>query len=275
MYIVNNWHYIDQCVKKWLQEVRKNIMDSLETNLDIKIKENLNDLVTNVDRETEEFFVHNIRSTFPHHKILGEEGKGDTVLATDGVLWIIDPIDGTLNFIHQKRNFFISIGVFENGIGQLGYLYDVVLDELYYAIKGKGAFINEKKLPQLEEGKLEEAIIGFNSYWISTLKKQNPLIFDSTINLIQNVRGVRSYGSAAMEFAYVATGRMDAYISLGLSPWDYAGGYILIEELGGKVTTLSGQPIHILEKSSIIAAKPNIHKKIVENFFYSYSEKSN
>ncbi|MCJ7843274.1 inositol monophosphatase family protein [Lederbergia sp. NSJ-179] len=255
------WTELDQTITLWLREARESILASLEQALDIDTKSNANDLVTNVDKETEQFFVRQIKKHYPHHKIVGEEGFGDKVHDLDGIVWIIDPIDGTMNFVHQRRNFFISIGILENGIGKLGYLYDIILDELYFAYEGHGAFLNGQSIAPLEKGRVEEAIIGFNPASIPANEAAQTMI-----KLMKDVRGVRSYGSAAMEFAYVATGRLDAYISLGLSPWDFAGGKIILEELGGIVTDLSGNPVKILENSSILAARPGLHEQLLKNY---------
>ncbi len=126
----------------------------------------------------------------------------------------------------------------------------------------------------LQQGNIEEAIIGFNPASIHSEDAAStfiPLLKDvrgarSYGSAAMDVRGARSYGSAAMEFAYVATGRMDAYISKGLSPWDFAGGKIIVEELGGIVTDLRGNPVNLLERSSILVARPGLHKKLCRYF---------
>ncbi|MBS4217892.1 inositol monophosphatase family protein [Bacillus sp. FJAT-49711] len=253
---------VDTAAKEWLREAGRNIIDSFKTALQIDTKADANDLVTNIDKEIEQFFTNHIRKKFPTHKILGEEGFGDEVKNMDGVIWIIDPIDGTMNFVHQQRNFFISIGIFENGVGMLGYLYDVVHNELYYAKSGEGAYWDDMKLPMLENVKVSEAVIGFSATWLTSDNPKNSLL-----SLVKDVRGTRSYGSAALEFAYVATGRLDAYISMKLSPWDFAGGKIIVEEVGGIVTNLNGEPINILEKSPILVSKPGLHESLVKEYF--------
>src|SRR5699024_2313745 len=134
----------------------------------------------------------------PDHKILSEEGYGDDVDSLDGTVWIIDPIDGTMNFVHQKRNFAISIGIYHDGIGEIGLVYDVMADMLYSAKKDEGAMKNGEKLPHLkQELKLEESILGINHFWLC----ENKLIDEKVMqNLIKTVRGTRTYGSAALEF---------------------------------------------------------------------------
>ena len=248
---------------RWIKEAGQRIIQSFETILAIETKSNMNDLVTNMDKDIEHFFIEKITERFPSHIVLGEEGAGHDLEKLDGIVWIIDPIDGTMNFVHQQRNFAISIGIVENGVGKVGLIYDVVHDELYHCIKGKGAFLNEKRIEPMKEAKLEESIVGLNAIWLTDNKKIDK---DITSSLVRDVRGTRSYGSAALELIYVATGRMNAYISMRLAPWDFAGGTIIIEELGGKVTDLEGNPIHFLRKSSLIATTPKLHQIIKERY---------
>ncbi|WP_455675872.1 inositol monophosphatase family protein [Pradoshia sp.] len=248
---------------QWIKEAGQRITQSFETILDIETKSNMNDLVTNMDKDVEHFFIEKIAERFPDHIVLGEEGSGHDLKELDGVVWIIDPIDGTMNFVHQQRNFAISIGIIENGVGKIGLIYDVVHDELYHSIRGEGAFLNDKRIEPMKEAKLEESIVGLNAIWLTDNKKIDK---DITAKLVRDVRGTRSYGSAALELIYVATGRMNAYISMRLAPWDFAGGSIIIEELGGVVTDLQGNPIHYLKKSSLIATTPKLHEAIMDRY---------
>lgn len=257
-----NWNEIDALAKTWLREAGEKIVASFKTALDVQTKANPNDLVTNIDKDTEQFFADHIRRNFPDHKIVGEEGLGDQLNSLEGIVWIIDPIDGTMNFVHQQRNFMISIGIFENGENRLGYIYDVVHDELYHAKFGEGAYWDELKLPMLEEVPLEHALVGMNSTWLVSYEKAS----ESLIPLVKKVRGTRSYGSAALEIAYVATGRLDVYISLNLAPWDFAGGKVIVEELGGIVSNIHGEPINLQEKSTVFISKPGLHEKIIQQY---------
>lgn len=258
------WAEIDEHAKKWIKEAGESIIASFESGIEVMQKTNPHDLVTNIDQETERFFAGKIRSHFPSHRIVGEEGFGDEVTDMEGVVWIVDPIDGTTNFIHQQRNFMISIGIFEDGKPRLGYVYDVVFKELYHAEAGKGAYWNDIRLPELEETPVDKAIIGINATWITKNRLLDPKL--SLVPLVDHVRGTRSYGSAALEFVFVATGRLDAYITMRLSPWDFAGGKMIVEEVGGKVTNIKGEPLNILGKNSIVVAKPGLHEKIIEDY---------
>ncbi|MBS4207768.1 inositol monophosphatase family protein [Bacillus sp. FJAT-50079] len=258
---MTSWTKVDSLTKEWLREAGATIIASFSTTLNIQTKANANDLVTNLDKETEQFFTEKIKKNFPEHRILGEEGFGDEVKDLQGIVWIIDPIDGTMNFVHQQRNFFISIGIYENGVGKLGYLYDVVHGELYYAQAGEGAYWDKKKLPPLTDGKIEEAVIGLSATWLASNRHLD--VEKTLIPLVNDVRSTRSYGSAALEFAYVATGRLDSYINMRLAPWDFAGGKIIVEELGGVVTNLKGEPVNLLETGPVIIARPGLHEKIM------------
>lgn len=258
-----NWDHIHACAQQWIQEAGARIRQTFEQTITIETKSSPTDLVTNVDRDIEQFFIERIRETFPAHRVLGEEGSGGDVPGLDGVIWVIDPIDGTMNFIHQKRNFAVSLGVFENGVGKLGYVYDVVSDELYYAQKGRGAFVNGRALPPLKPVSVSEAIVCLNAAWVVENKRIDPSVLAP---LVKEARGTRSYGSAALEMAYIAAGILDAYISLRLSPWDFAGGLVIVEEVGGVVTNLDGEPLQLLQPSSVFVSKPGLHGEILKRY---------
>jgi myo-inositol-1(or 4)-monophosphatase len=258
-----DWEYIDLQAKQWVMEAGDKIRDSFTKTLNIQTKSNPNDLVTNIDKEIEQFFINKIRKSFPNHRILGEEGFGDEVSNLDGVVWIIDPIDGTMNFIHQQRNFAISLGVYENGIGKIGIIYDVAHDELYHAINGKGAFMNDTQLPTLSKSTVKESIIALNATWVM---ENHRIDHNLLIPLVREARGTRSYGTAALEMVFVATGRVDAYISMRLSPWDVAAGAVIIEELGGVVTNLRGKKLDFLSQDSLLVANPGLHQTIINDY---------
>jgi myo-inositol-1(or 4)-monophosphatase len=263
MRIMTNWFEVDTNAKEWIREAGKRIKESFTKTLLIETKSNKNDLVTEMDKGTEEFLISKINEVYPEHRILGEEGISNSIEDLKGIVWIIDPIDGTMNFVHMQRDFAISIGIYEEGIGKVGLIYDVVSDELYHVISGNGVYMNEIKLPPLEETTIEQAIIGLNATWVTENKRIDPSILAP---LTKAARGTRSFGSACIELAYIAAGRMDAYITLRLSPWDYAAGKIMIEELGGAVTTLRNEPLDLLNQNSFFAGKPGLHDEILRNY---------
>ena len=246
----------------WVKEAGRNIRKNIGNPLTVDTKSNPNDLVTQVDKDTEAFFVSKIKNTYPSHGIVGEEGYGDELDTLKGTVWIIDPIDGTMNFVHQKRNFAISVGIYHDGIGEIGLIYDVMNDILYHARRGSGAFKNEFKLPLLEKNvQINQSIIGMNHFWLC----QNNFVDVSKMQrFVKTIRGARTYGSAALEFAYVAEGIIDGYISMRLSPWDIAAGVVILNEVGGIVTDFDGLSLKMLEKNSIIACNPVIQSDILE-----------
>ncbi len=257
------WENIDAHAKQWIKEAGEKIRQSFAKTLSIETKSNPNDLVTNIDKEIEQFFIHKIREVYPEHKIMGEEGFGDEIKSLEGIVWLIDPIDGTMNFIHQQRNFAISVGVYENGVGKIGLIYDVAHDELYHAIRGNGAFLNGKPLPLLKVSTVKESIIALNATWVM---ENNRIDHNLMIPLVRDARGTRSYGTAALELMFVATGRVDAYLSMRLSPWDFGAGAVIVEELGGMITNLRGEKLDFLSKDSLFAAKPGLHQEILRDY---------
>ncbi|MFS0654259.1 inositol monophosphatase family protein [Bacillus sp. 179-C3.3 HS] len=269
---MTNWVEIDRLAKQWVKEAGSRIKASMQEGLSIETKSNPNDLVTNIDKETERFFIEKIQSTFSDHRILGEEGQGEEEVTTlEGIVWIIDPIDGTMNFVHQKRNFAISIGIFEDGIGKIGLIYDVIHDELYHAVKGKGAYMNDLSLPPLKEVTIEKAIVGINPTWAIESPHFDARPF---ARLVRDVRGTRTIGSAALELAYIASGRSDAYVTLRLAPWDYAAGCVLLEEVGAVYSNIHGEPLSFLDKNSLMAGNPSICKKILHDYIKGSENRS-
>lgn len=260
---VSYWEDVDHKAKSWIEEAGQLLRDSFKSTLNINFKSGYDDLVTNMDKSIEQFFIEKINTMYPDHKVVSEEGFGDEVESEEGILWLLDPIDGTMNFVHQQRHFAISIGIFENGIGRIGLIYDVVSDDLYHCIKGQGAYLNEQLLPELPQKTLDQAVIGLNATWVTKNRRIDPNVLQP---LLRKVRGTRSFGSAALELAYVASGKLDSYISMRLSPWDYGAGQILVEEVGGVVSRVDGNPIRLLKQNSVFAANKDIHHIIMSDY---------
>lgn len=262
--IDNNFESIHEQAKKWVYEAGEHIRNSINKPMLIETKSNANDLVTEIDKSTEEFLVNKIRRNYPSHHIIGEEGFGDQEASLTGTVWIIDPIDGTMNFVHQKRNFAISVGIFHDGVGMIGFIYDVISDVLYEARRGAGAYKNGSPLEKFTgDRKLHESILGINGFWATENRRVD---HESIQKLIKAVRGTRSYGSAALEFAYLAEGVMDGYISMKLAPWDIAAGLVIIEEVGGITSKADGSPISLNENNSIVSSHPSIHSEITKDY---------
>ncbi|EHJ08744.1 inositol-phosphate phosphatase, partial [Staphylococcus simiae CCM 7213 = CCUG 51256] len=234
------------------------IRQLMEQDLTIDTKSNPNDLVTNVDKATEVFINDMIKHTYPDHQVIGEEGHGHDINSYKGVVWVVDPIDGTLNFVHQQQNFAISIGIFVDGQAYAGFVYDVVKDELYHAKAGEGAYCQHQKLKKLENTALKTSIIGINPNWLT-----KPVIGPIFKDIVNDSRSARAYGSAALEIVAVATGQLAAYITPRLQPWDFAGGIIILQEVQGTASNLLGEPLLINLPNSVLIANSKVHQEIL------------
>ncbi|GGB63592.1 inositol-1-monophosphatase [Lentibacillus populi] len=250
--------------RAWVLQAGTIIREKINDPLTVETKSNPNDLVTHMDKETEQFFASLIKETYPDHSLLSEEGFGDDLQSLVDTVWIVDPIDGTMNFVHQKRNFAISIGIYHDGIGEIGLIYNVMDDILYSAKRGEGAYKNDDRLAHLRENvQLHEAILSLNHFWLC----ENRLVDETRMqHLVKTVRGTRTYGSAALEFAYVAEGILDGYLTLSLAPWDVAAGIVIVNEVGGVTTTISGEPVDMLGRNSVFTGNPAIRKPVIKDF---------
>ncbi|MED1646595.1 inositol monophosphatase family protein [Brevibacillus agri] len=226
----------------------------------VEYKTSASDLVTAVDKEVEKHVVNMILQRFPDHGILGEERTFAEDPAKYETLWVIDPIDGTTNFVHQQINFSVSIAIYHKGEGLVGVVYDPSRDELFYAVKGEGAYLNDRPLRLDRAVSLEEALLCTSVFWN---KRAEQMGIDLIVKkLAGKVRGMRLLGSAALEMAYVAAGRLDGYVSLSLNAWDFGAGRIIVEEAGGRVTTMTGTPLPYDQKSSVMACNPTFYEEL-------------
>ena len=228
-------------------------------NIQLKEKQEKN-LVTEIDRRSEVLIIDMITKHYPRHEILAEE-SGRTKDRTSEYRWIIDPLDGTTNFTHGFPVFCVSIGVEWKGELLLGVIYDPNFDELYTAEKGKGAFLNGRRLRVSERRSLIESMLvtGF-PYNIT----ENPgHAVEHFVNFLMEAQAVRRMGSAAIDLAYVAAGRYEGFWEVALNPWDMAAGVLLVQEAGGKITNFSGKPFSIYEKE-VLASNGLIHQSMID-----------
>lgn len=235
--------------------IRKNIGNISKDDIDIK---QASDFVTHVDKESEQIIINTIKSNFPDHNFLTEESVKE--YETGYYRWIIDPLDGTTNFIHSYPVFSVSIALEFQGEIILGIVYDPVRDEMFSAEKGKGAFLNGSPFRV-------SSIDGMDSSIIATgFPFRNKVMIDDYLklfkNIFQKVSDIRRAGSAALDLAYLACGRCDGFFELGLSPWDVAAGSILIKEAGGIITDFSGSSDY-LSTGNIVAGTPALHSEIL------------
>jgi myo-inositol-1(or 4)-monophosphatase len=216
-----------------------------------------NDFVTEVDRNAEAAIIAVLQEKYPHHSILAEESGSH-----DGneYQWVIDPLDGTTNFLHGVPQFAVSIALKVKGRLEIGVVYDPITEEMYTASRGEGALLNDRKIRVSKLKSLDGALLGtglpyrdfrFMDNYLGMLK-----------DLIPDTAGVRRPGSAALDFAYVAAGRTDGFWELGLSEWDFAAGALLVREAGGLVTDIAGGEKY-LETGNVIAGNIKVHNAML------------
>lgn len=239
----------------------KIIAHSFERVEDIEVQvKSRNNFVTEVDKLAEEEIIRTIRQTYPEHAILGEE-SGHLAGTDDEITWIIDPLDGTTNFIHGYPQFAVSIGILQRGRIDHGIIYDPIRDELFTASRGRGAQMNSRRLRVSKQVSLEGALVSFA---VSASRHDLVSAFIKSLSTQESsISGVRYSGSAVLDLAYVASGRLDGCWQVNLQPWDLAAGSIIITEAGGLISDFTGGN-DILEKCEIVAGNPKLFKSLLQ-----------
>lgn len=220
-----------------------------------------NDFVTEVDEAAEAAIIEVLKKAYPDHAILAEEsGPSANLHDANEYVWIIDPLDGTTNFIHGFPQFSISIALQHRGQITQAVIYDPTRNELFTASKGAGAFLNDKRIRVTKRDKLADALIGtgFPYTDLSALDEYLKMFRLMT----EKSAGLRRPGSAALDLAYVAAGRLDGFFEKNLKPWDIAAGALLISEAGGIVANFSGEADY-LYKGDVIAGAPKIFSQML------------
>jgi myo-inositol-1(or 4)-monophosphatase len=216
------------------------------------------DLVTHADKASQKMIIKSIEKRFPDHAIIAEEGYNKS--GKEGFAWYIDPIDGTTNFVHGVPMFCVSIALYKETTPLIGVCYNPATQETFYAEKGKGSFLNGKRILVSATGNLINALVatGF-PYKSENMKK----VIDCFFNVLSEVQGIRRFGSAALDLCHVACGRFDAFWEMELKPWDMAAGVLILEEAGGKVTCMEGT-VFDLNSGNIAASNKIIHNNFLQ-----------
>lgn len=217
-----------------------------------------NDFVSEVDRAAEQEIINAIRKAYPNHGILAEESGSHE---GDDYLWIIDPLDGTTNFLHGFPQFAVSIGVQYKGTLTHAVVYDPMRQELFTASRGAGAQLNNKRIRVSKLKSLEGALLGTGFPY--RYQQHLPCYLRTFQALTPVAAGIRRPGSASLYLAYVAAGRLDGFWEFGLSPWDMAAGVLLIQEAGGLVGDLAGGHDY-LETGNVVAGSPKVFKALLQ-----------
>jgi len=231
-------------------------------------RKDANDFVTEVDLRAEAEIIETIRTTFPDHGILAEEsGRTDSknglknAAGDDEFVWIIDPLDGTTNFIHGFPQFAVSIGLKKRGIMECGVIYDPLRQELFTAARGDGAKLDDRRIRVTKQTTLEGSLIGTGFPYRANMKWLDAYM-GMFKDITQQAAGLRRAGSAALDLAYVAAGRMDGFWELGLAPWDTAAGMLMITEAGGLVSDLTGGEYQ--HQGHIVVGAPKVHAALLD-----------
>lgn len=219
-----------------------------------------NDFVSEVDRMAEQAIVDTIRKAYPHHGIVAEETHGE-IWPEEEFVWVIDPLDGTTNYLHGFPQFAVSIAMLHQGQLDQSLIYDPLRNELFTASRGNGAQLNDRRIRVSKQRALEGALVG------TGFPFKDPALIDTYLATFRavhlEVAGIRRAGSAALDLAYVAAGRLDGFWEFGLKPWDLAAGCLLIQEAGGVVTDFGGGTDY-LRSGNLLGGNLKVHAALSE-----------
>ena len=227
------------------------------------------DLVTMADRQSEVLITTRLKEAFPTHAIVAEEGNNTH--SSSGYRWYVDPVDGTTNFAHGFPVYNITMALEKDNEMIAGVVYDPTRDEMFTAEKSGGAYLNGERLTVSKANSIEDSL--YSTGFPSRRRHQNVNIhFYYQLAMISH--GVRRTGSAAIDLAYVACGRLDGFWEFGLNPWDMAAGRLLVEEAGGTITDMHGAPHHIITSNHLLASNTHIHQPTLALFEDIFSDRS-
>lgn len=233
------------------------LMEKLDQSLEIHYKGDIN-LVTEADKMSEDLIIAAIQRSFPDHGILSEESPA--ILDGSSMRWIIDPLDGTTNYAHGYPVFCVSIALEKDGEIVLGVIYDPARCDTFLAVRGKGAYLNSKKIAVSKTSDLTRSLLATGFPYDIRESKENNL--DNFSRMAKEAQAIRRAGSAALDIAYVAAGRFDGFWELKLKPWDTAAACLLLEEAGGKITDITDRPWNLLSPH-ILASNGLIHEQMI------------
>ena len=246
---------LNQKMQVVMQTARAQVLAKMGTHLTVAEKTSRRDLVTNVDHSNEDFLVRQIRALDPVAKILAEEGTGDQVTDMNGHVWIVDPIDGTMNFVHQRNHFAMMVGLYVDGKPTLGYIFDVMANKLYAGGPEVGVTLNGELLAAPADVDLSAGLFGASA----------PLLIQDRFNMqtiIAKSLGPRIMGSAGIQISQVIAGELVGYLSY-LRPWDFAAGRVLAESLGLVVSRVDGNPVNMLSSGAVLIATNRAQRSIL------------
>lgn len=236
-------------VRTWLEEAGATVRSKLRDQVEVTEKSSRTDLVTNIDKENQAFLVECIQQHFPEDQIQAEENGFDQLTNQSGRAWIIDPIDGTLNFVLERENFCMMMALYEAGQGRLGFIYDVINEKLYWGGPELGLFCNDEPLPTPVNKDLSEGLLGINAFMYAHNIHHAQEIGEASM-------GVRVSGCAGLEFIAILRGKHIGYLS-NLSPWDYAAGNVLLDTIGFTYRSLSHEKLQFEGREYYVGGTPS------------------
>lgn len=247
-------------LKSWARQAGAILRNGQKTSFKIEHKGRV-DLVTEMDKLSEDFVLGQIRQNFPGHHIVSEEIGSIAGFDDCDCTWYVDPLDGTVNYAHGVPLYVVSIGYGESGKMKLGVIYDPVRNEMYSAEAGKGAWLNNRRIHVSGQTDLLQGLMVTGFPYDIIGEYSNNLENFNRLSMVS--QGVRRLGSAALDMCYIACGRLDGYWEVRLKPWDLAAGWLIVQEAGGTVTDLDGNPDIMHPPYSIVAATPALHTDIL------------
>jgi len=220
------------------------------------------DLVTEYDVKTEAFIIERLKKAFPDHTLVGEESHQGSFHYDKAIY--IDPIDGTTNFVHGIPHLAISLGVWEEGEPTLAVVYNPILDELFWAVQGEGAYCNGRRLGVSTQSELQNALVatGF-PYAKVNAGIEYHWVINCMTNLLPHIQDIRRLGAAAVDLCYLAQGKVEAFYEIDLKPWDVAAGILIVQEAGGQISNVDDQPFDFDDKS-IVASNGKVHQQLLK-----------
>ena len=223
------------------------------------------DLVTEADLASQEIIQKIVLNAFPDHDFLGEEDvpsdAPDPAISGGEYRWIVDPLDGTLNYVHKLPPFAVSIALERKGEVIAGVIWDPILKECYRAELGKGAFVNDQPLKSSVCQELDQAMVASS---FSTNVSRDSEEITRFIDVLLECQSLRRLGSAALNLCYVASGRLDGYWATSVKTWDVAAGFLIVQEAGGVITTLNGRDVDLAAPKFCASANPTLHEKLLQ-----------
>lgn len=267
---------LDKCfevVMKLVDEAGKIVAERNDSRQTYVTKSGATDLVTETDQEVEKLLMNGISAQFPNHKFIGEEetSTGKKNVFTNDPTWIIDPVDGTMNFVHSFPHSSISIALYVDKVGEIGIIYNPILNQKFTARRGKGAFYNGKRIAVSGQTEINKALV-ISEFGTSRDPFKLKIVNENFSTLSGLVHGLRVLGSAALNISMVAMGAADVCYEMGIHVWDIAAAIILVKEAGGVVIDPAGGEVDIMSRRVLCASSMDVASDIAHVLKQYYPE---